>query len=876
MKFGAKLQTFMVPEWSDKYIRYKELSRLVKRASRLCSGKIPCVDDKEEHDRLTNMFNVDGQMQAQSDGDVCDGFQSATAQKHSIESRAQTHSPSQLAHLNDDCVIDMSIDEVEGSESTSAPFEPCSGPCGTTSTPLSKDSTDPTDAIRYVVDQFEKEGRAPPAKSAVSPDKVPHLQAVLRQLDRVSLSYAGGGTAPRRLNEGNNGAFTSSLTLTTACSGCQATPCSCYRYTPGAAEQAYAVPAQARNMPSDSAHRDTDLPRGNSEWRDLTARQMPENRTGTRPSWHGFWYRLVRGRYSRFNLRKYTRNTQEEALSIFNKVLRDDIRLVVIHYVTEMDYIKSLVRFLKADIARRGGNLDDSYAGLIRKACTAFWDSCDKLRLYLNLNTLAVYKLLKKKDKLLGTGDVFNLYPTYKSVMLSLDVSAGILDDVAQIYNSLMEQPHVDFGVLKSDMESTLNSLRPKPAHGLFYIYGLCTVLLLNSLFLCSFDFNMPFDLQILLSQIPAFRFFFAMSLIWWGFGWCQNYLESYGVNYQFQFGLSSNYSATEKDYYLVGGFQTLSSLALFVFFLLDCRLHLLPEHHLYFLYPIILILSHLVIVMWPNRNLKLKLRKRLLIAVLRVVGAPFGLGEKVTLADSIIADVMTSLTRPLRDLVFLITYFFIGVTSDHKVESPIVKTWIIPVVMCYPYFIRFSQCFRRYYNEKRWLHVGNMAKYISGISCVVVSSVYWETLFGMTVWQRRALVITFYVIATLFQCWWDFVIDWGLDVNWNIFKTRQNRLMYTRQSYYLAVLFNMVCRCTWALTTIPFSLISNEELSSDIVFLMASVIEIVRRVVWVTFRLESEHLLNSYKYRTALWVPKLYNCKNLIVKEMKMLNEQL
>lgn len=171
-------------------------------------------------------------------------------------------------------------------------------------------------------------------------------------------------------------------------------------------------------------------------------------------------------------------------------------------------------------------------------------------------------------------------------------------------------------------------------------------------------------------------------------------------------------------------------------------------------------------------------------------------------------------------------------------------------------------------------LHVGNMLKYLSAMSCVVVSSIDWKNITGSSSSKGNIIVISFYLFATLFHFLWDYFIDWGLSLPPDIFRGRNGRVMYTKKAYYIACIINLSCRCTWALTTSPVQLISNQELSSNILVLIISVIEIFRRIVWVAFRMESEHLLNSYKYRTALWIPKLYNCKSVLVKELTMLNQ--
>ncbi|AFZ79054.1 hypothetical protein BEWA_018990 [Theileria equi strain WA] len=543
------------------------------------------------------------------------------------------------------------------------------------------------------------------------------------------------------------------------------------------------------------------------------------------------------------------KETTSEYLSLFNKSLRDDIRTVILHYTSEMEYIQTLIKYLRRDIRRRQGKIDNSYVKLVQKAATALWDSCDKLQSYLNVNILAVYKLLKKKDKLLGTNDLTNVYPSYKGVLLSVDNCKETNDKILALFDMVSPPSNVDFIKLKEGVETSL-SVNKGNYYYLSYVLGLSTMLLLACVFLCSF--------------------FFVCSLIWWGCGWCQNYLEIYGVNYQFMFGLSNNYSISDKDFYFFGALQSLLCLALFCFLLLDCKLLIVGSHSRHFSYPITLITFSILVMLLPNKNFKLKLRKKLLLSCGRLFTSSFGIGAPVTLVDSILADILTSLTRPLSDFLYIFSYFSYGISHDsHRMHDG--KSMLSQYVIPQPYQ---GGSYLWWISERRKLHVGNMLKYISAMSCIVISSINWTYVADLSSSTSNAIVVTFYTFATLFNFLWDYFIDWGLSLPPNILKGRNGRIMYTRKAYYIACVINLSCRCTWALTTSPLQLISNKELSSNLLVLIVSVIEIFRRIVWVAFRLESEHLLNSYKYRTALWIPKLYNCKSVLVNELTMLNQ--
>ncbi|UKJ90192.1 hypothetical protein MACJ_001123 [Theileria orientalis] len=853
MKFGSKLESFLIKQWADKYIRYKYLNRLLKGAYNF------------KH--LANLNLNDEGLKLQSELFSLDQY-----------THNETESDLSLQQRDDDTLTEEALSETIISESSLVP--------GLVSIPIpeerefdlestseilslnkevsfrshmpSIDSEDASDVIKLVVDVYEEKGH-------LDFEEIPQLKKSPTSLSKSNINLDS------KMRE------------------------SLRKLEKFVEDSEYSFDDQRESMNEDVSDmgeilRDSDhnlvaqesidkINKSMSLFQLGSLRAKKRRDTAKKPFFNKLSiFRDITPLKSELGLSttvkkpfKAKSEVTPDSLALFDMALREDIRTVILHYSSEMEYIAVLINFLRKDIVNRGGYLDEPYKRLAQKAITALWDSCDKLKSYLNTNILAVYKLLKKKDKLLETRDLEILYPKYKEIFLSVDMFNETNASILSLYNLVSEPKQVDFDKIKRDVESSLDS-KFIPAYYLSYIMGLCTVLFLVNLLLCAVHFGADFKYPTVLSQLPIFRVFFVFGIIWYGIGWCQGYLEQHGVNYQFLFKLSNNYNVSSRDFYFFGALQTFICLFIFFLFLLDCKIGLFGTHNLHFIYPIVLIVLSVGVVLLPKKNFKLKLRRKMVYAIFRSIVSPICIGPPVSLEDSILGDVYTSLTKPFVDLLYVASYLTYGAWKMCAHMHPEMKTWAVPVVLILPFFLRFSQCLRRYIKEHLWLHMGNMIKYVSAMICVIISSIKWSSL---TQVQSSALIVTCYLLATLYNFLWDYFIDWGLSLPPNIFKRRNNRKMYGKNSYYLACLVNLVCRFTWALTVTPFTMMEDREISLNILILIISIVEIFRRIVWVTFRMETEHLLNSYKYRTALWVPKLYKCKSVIVKELSILNKR-
>jgi len=110
--------------------------------------------------------------------------------------------------------------------------------------------------------------------------------------------------------------------------------------------------------------------------------------------------------------------------------------------------------------------------------------------------------------------------------------------------------------------------------------------------------------------------------------------------------------------------------------------------------------------------------------------------------------------------------------------------------------------------------------------------------------------MLTIFIIKKSVFTLWDIIIDWNL-FHW---KSKhfilRDELTFTPFYYYLAIILNILFRGSWLLALV--------DKNSEIYSLLINVLDIVRRVLWIIFRFESEFTSNIEKYRKTRYIPTL------------------
>jgi hypothetical protein len=155
---------------------------------------------------------------------------------------------------------------------------------------------------------------------------------------------------------------------------------------------------------------------------------------------------------------------------------------------------------------------------------------------------------------------------------------------------------------------------------------------------------------------------------------------------------------------------------------------------------------------------------------------------------------------------------------------------------MVSPLWWRFLQTLRQTFDYKhRWPYLGNAAKYFCAAS-VAVFGVFDPSLRSSPIW------LTGFVVATLYQVFWDIFMDWEL---FQKGRLRHHRL-FPASVYWMILVINVALRFCWTLTFLPPRYLNAAGRLTDLGTLtlfgpsIASA-EIVRRTLWGWIRLEWE-----------------------------------
>jgi len=136
---------------------------------------------------------------------------------------------------------------------------------------------------------------------------------------------------------------------------------------------------------------------------------------------------------------------------------------------------------------------------------------------------------------------------------------------------------------------------------------------------------------------------------------------------------------------------------------------------------------------------------------------------------DAFVGDVMTSLVKPIMDLAYCVFYYFISVymilSVHHTLDEAgeiLEKSWalhnvVLPAIAVLPLWWKFLQTLRQAWDhDKRWPYLGNAFKYLSAALVVMYGMAHRE---GKRSWWWVAS----FLLATLYQIWWDTFMDWEL-----------------------------------------------------------------------------------------------------------------
>jgi hypothetical protein len=228
---------------------------------------------------------------------------------------------------------------------------------------------------------------------------------------------------------------------------------------------------------------------------------------------------------------------------------------------------------------------------------------------------------------------------------------------------------------------------------------------------------------------------------------------------------------------------------------------------------------------------------------------------------DILLADVLTSYAKVMGDLYVAMCMFLrTDGSATARPDRGCGGVVIVPLILAIPSLIRLRQCLIEYGRVRRgplkestgWggQHLANALKYSTAFPVIALSALQRNWAPGSTVIYR--LWVAACAVNSLYSFYWDVAKDWDLTLFDGV-RARNNRehpfgLRRTLRLgppglYYGVIGLDLVLRCTWSLKLSPhLDRVADFESSIFIVELL----EVMRRWVWIFFRVETEWIRNN------------------------------
>ena len=218
-------------------------------------------------------------------------------------------------------------------------------------------------------------------------------------------------------------------------------------------------------------------------------------------------------------------------------------------------------------------------------------------------------------------------------------------------------------------------------------------------------------------------------------------------------------------------------------------------------------------------------------------------------------SEQIVSLTQPLTDFFYTNCYFFSKDAVRCKAITPNFNSGIVIGIFA----------LRMYQNLKFWNQLCQakpdkkydfwLPPFLGFVRATTGLCASTAAIFNRLKLFKGAfpLWLVFIIISTIVSWYVDVKGDWGL-LNHQTKNILRQKLLFPKAKYlyYFMGVFNLVLRVGWAFTIAPF-VINSKGIWPLLFTMIVSFIEIFRRGVWNTLRLEFEHVKNCGAYQATI-----------------------
>jgi hypothetical protein len=480
---------------------------------------------------------------------------------------------------------------------------------------------------------------------------------------------------------------------------------------------------------------------------------------------------------------------------------------------------------------------------MIKKAVYELYRSMELLKSYKLMNRIAFRKLIKKYDK--TTGD--SMLGSYmkkidESYFTKSDVLENLMTNVEEMYTRYFENGNRKVSVTK---------LRTNPFERTYYVADY-----FSGLF---FGLSIPFVVytfyygihETVVGKLPNGKYllqiwggFLIITAMSWLFSINCLVWTKFKVNYKFIFEFNQHDALDFKQYMVLPSLFFFFGGLISWFSFQDYWPNIFSGYD----FPWIFLGLGILILFCPFDLFYFNARLWLLSTLTRLLLSGF---YPVEFRDFFLGDIFCSLTYSISNVSMFFCIYANRWVNCEKCGSG--QSRLLGFLQCLPSIWRFLQCFRRYADTGDWFpHLANMLKYS-------VSTLYYMSLSLYrieTVNHYKVLLIFWATINSIYSSIWDILMDWSLfQFDSKYFLLRDEITFKSPNVYYIAMVIDVILRFQWVF----YVLFPKQIQQSAITSFCIAVSEILRRFIWIFFRMENEHATNVHLFRASRESPLPY-----------------
>lgn len=276
-------------------------------------------------------------------------------------------------------------------------------------------------------------------------------------------------------------------------------------------------------------------------------------------------------------------------------------------------------------------------------------------------------------------------------------------------------------------------------------------------------------------------------------------------------------------------------------------------SHTMYQYWPILLISITVFVIFMPFRVLYSHARRWFIYSNFRLLLA--GLFP-VEFRDFFLGDMYCSETYTMSQLEIFFCLYVHNFANPAQCNSN--NSILLGFFTTLPAIWRSLQCLRRYYDSRNWFpHLANFLKYVGNILYYMTLSLWRLNVRSENMTDYRIAFIVFAAINGLYCSFWDIFMDWSLGNPFAKHRFLRDQLAYRNKwIYYIAMIENTILRQQW----IFYALFTHDLQHGAAMSFFVGLAEVIRRGIWVLFRVENEHANNVKKFRASRDIPLPYS----------------